>query len=63
MRPFFNTSSCSEVSLSEEMLVTVSSALKGSVLNRVRFRSFFAWVSITFEVVFLMLDRKALCKR
>ena len=63
MRPFFNTSSCSEVSLTEEMLVSVSSALKGSVLICVRPLSFFACVSITFEVVFLMLESKAFSKR
>ena len=63
VRPFFNTPSCSEVSLTEEMLVTVSSALKGSVLNRVRPLSFFACVSITFEVVFLMLECRAFCRR
>ena len=47
VNPNLSTSSCSEVRQQDEMLVTVSFAVKGRTAFLLSFSSFLVWVSIT----------------
>ena len=49
VKPNFSISSCSDVRQQEEMLVTVSFAVKGRTAFLVSFSSFLVWVSITLD--------------
>ena len=61
VRPFFNTYNSSEENCKEEILVTVSLTLKGSVVLRVRTLSFFSCLVMIRETVLLVLPFRALC--